>query len=179
MNAHLPIDQKGEGVKELNEKGEILKLEKCFKTYIIGFIVLASCSTVNAGQLNFSLVLIKNQRYLVKSETIRVVTAYNAGDPNQTDDSPCISANGENLCKALARGQKRCAANFVPLGSHLYVDKIGVCLVTDRTNSRYHNRVDIAMQKNDYRKAIQFGRQKLHVKIIMVVPYEEYLASAF
>jgi 3D (Asp-Asp-Asp) domain-containing protein len=63
--------------------------------------------------------------------------------------------------------------------SHLCVDKIGVCLVTDRTNRRYHNRVDIAMQKHAYRKARQFGQQKLHVKIIMVVPYEEYLARAF
>jgi len=179
LEAHLPVDRKGEGVKELNEKGEILKLGNYFKTYAIALIILSFCSTANAGQLKLSLLIIKNQPYIVKSETIRVVTAYNAGDPNQTDDSPCISANGENLCKALARGQKRCAANFVPLGSHLYVDKIGVCLVTDRTNSRYRNRVDIAMKKHEYRKAIQFGRQKLHVKIIMVFPYEEYLASAF
>ncbi len=102
----------------------------------------------------------------MRSETIRVVTAYNAGDPRQTDDTPCIAANGENICKALAKGKKRCAANFVPLGSHLHVDKIGVCLVTDRTNKRYRNRVDIAMQKHEYHKARQFGRQKLTVKVI-------------
>ena len=108
----------------------------------------------------------ENQHYKVKSETIRIVTAYNVGDPRQTDDTPCISANGENICRALASGEMRCAANFVPLGSHLYVDKIGVCLVTDRTNKRYRNRVDIAMQKDEYHKAIQFGRQKLNVKIL-------------
>ena len=79
----------------------------------------------------------------MKSETIRIVTAYNAGDSSQTDDTACISANGENLCAALATGRKWCAANFVPLGSKLYVDKIGVCLVTDRTNNRYRNRVDV------------------------------------
>jgi len=33
-------------------------------------------------------------------------------------------------------------------------------------NKRYRNRVDIAMQKNEYRKALLFGRQKLHVKIL-------------
>ena len=104
--------------------------------------------------------------YKVKSETIRVVTAYNVGDPRQTDDTPCISANGENICRALAEGGMRCAANFVPLGSRLYVDKIGVCLVTDRMNRRYRNRVDIAMQKGEYRKALRFGRQKLQVKIL-------------
>jgi 3D (Asp-Asp-Asp) domain-containing protein len=102
----------------------------------------------------------------VRSETIRVVTAYNAGDPRQTDDTPCISANGENICKALAKGKKRCAANFVPLGSHLHVEKIGVCRVTDRTNKRYRNRVDIAMQRDEYHEARRFGRQKLTVKII-------------
>ena len=88
------------------------------------------------------------------------------GCPRQTDDTPCISANGENICRALAQGEMRCAANFVPLGSHLYVDKIGVCLVTDRMNRRYRNRVDIAMQKDEYRKARRFGKQKLHVKIL-------------
>ena len=43
-----------------------------------------------------------------------------------------------------------------------------VCLVTDRTNKRYRNRVDIAMQKDEYHKARQFGRQKLTVKVIDV-----------
>jgi 3D (Asp-Asp-Asp) domain-containing protein len=46
------------------------------------------------------------------------------------------------------------------------MEKIGVCLVTDRTNKRYRNRVDIAMQRDEYQKARKFGRQKLTVKII-------------
>mgnify|MGYP003573043320 FL=1 len=112
----------------------------------------------------------QDKQYIVKSETVRIVTAYNTGDPRQTDNTPCISANGENICKALAKGKKRCAANFVPLGSRLHVDKIGVCMVTDRTNKRYRNRVDIAMHKHEYHKARRFGRQKLHVKIIEPVP---------
>ena len=140
-------------------------------------IILAACSIAGADQINSPVLIHKNQKYFVKSETIRIVTAYNAGDSSQTDDTPCISANGENLCAALAKGQKRCAANFVPLGSSLYVDKIGVCLVTDRTNKRYRNRVDIAMQKSEYHKARRFGRQKLQVKIILPVPYEAYLDS--
>lgn len=98
--------------------------------------------------------------------TTRVVTAYNVGDPRQTDDTPCISANGEDICKALLMGKKRCAANFVPLGTMLHVETVGVCLVTDRTNRRYRNRVDIAMHKHEYQKARQFGRQVLMVKII-------------
>ena len=140
------------------------------KRLLISLFILAAGNIASADHTNSSVQIHENQQFIVKSETIRVVTAYNAGDPNQTDDTPCISANGENICDALAKGQKRCAANFVPLNSLLYVDKIGVCLVTDRTNKRYRNRVDIAMQKDEYQKAREFGRQKLHVKIIQPIP---------
>ena len=129
-------------------------------------MILGAFSIVHADPVDSSSLINKNPHYIVRSQTIRVVTAYNAGDPGQTDDTPCISANGENICKALAKGKKRCAANFVPLGSHLHVEKIGVCRVTDRTNKRYRNRVDIAMQRDEYHEARRFGRQKLTVKII-------------
>ena len=107
-----------------------------------------------------------NQNYSNVIASIRVVTAYNVGDPKQTDDTPCISANGENICMALQRGEKRCAANFVPLGTLLHVDTVGTCLVTDRTHRRYGERVDIAMHKNEYQKAIQFGLKRLKVKVL-------------
>ena len=136
---------------------------KCLFTL---FIIFSAIGISYADSMMSPLLLHKNQKYTVKSETIRVVTAYNVGDPRQTDDTPCIAANGEDICSALAKGEVRCAANFVPLGSHLYVDKIGVCLVTDRMNRRYRNRVDIAMEKDEYHKARRFGRQKLHVKIL-------------
>jgi 3D (Asp-Asp-Asp) domain-containing protein len=156
---------------EAPKRGNAAIGAKIAKRLLISLFFIAACKIAGAADpVSLSLLVHKNQQYIVKSETIRIVTAYNAGDPNQTDDTPCISANGENLCDALARGQKRCAANFVPLGSRLYVEKIGVCLVADRTNKRYRNRVDIAMQKNEYHKAIQFGRQKLQVKIIQPVP---------
>ncbi len=144
----------------------ILIKEKIIKKLLIIFIISVVYSIAHADPTESMLQRHKNPGYIVRSETIRVVTAYNAGDPRQTDDTPCISASGENICKALAKGKKRCAANFVPLGSRLYVDKIGVCLVTDRTNKRYRNRVDIAMQRDEYHKARRFGRQKLTVKII-------------
>ncbi|MEX1327316.1 MAG: 3D domain-containing protein [Desulfobacterales bacterium] len=136
---------------------------KCLFTL---FIIFSAIGISYADSMMSPLLLHKNQKYTVKSETIRVVTAYNVGDPRQTDDTPCIAANGEDICSALAKGEVRCAANFVPLGSHLYVDKIGVCLVTDRMNRRYRNRVDIAMEKDEYHKARRFGRQKLQVKIL-------------
>ena len=148
------------------EKGKILNLAESTRSLFILLIIFTSLDIAYADPMMSLLLYPKTQHYKVRSETIRVVTAYNVGDPRQTDNTPCISANGENICRALANGEMRCAANFVPLGSRLYVDKIGVCLVTDRMNKRYRNRVDIAMRKDEYRKALRFGRQKLHVKIL-------------
>jgi len=103
--------------------------------------------------------------HVIHSETIREVTAYNVGDPAQNSGDSCISANGENICVALEKGYKRCAANFVPFGTMLHIDKIGYCTVTDRMNRRYKNRVDIAMKVQEKSKAKTFGLQKLRVKI--------------
>lgn len=100
------------------------------------------------------------------SEIIREVTAYNVGDPKQNQGDPCISANGENICVALDLGFKRCAANFVPFGTQLYIDNYGVCTVTDRMNGRYKNRVDIAMKMTEKDKALQFGLKNLKVTIL-------------
>ena len=148
------------------EKDKRTKLKLLVQSLFTLLIIFAAFGIAYADSIMSPLLVHKSQHFRVKSETIRVVTAYNVGDPSQTDDTPCIAANGEDICSALAKGEMRCAANFVPLGSHLYVDKIGVCLVTDRMNSRYRNRVDIAMEKHEYHKARRFGRQKLHVKIL-------------
>ena len=102
----------------------------------------------------------------VESEIIREVTSYNVGDISQTDSSPCHSANGENICRALELGYKRCAANFVPFGTILMIDKYGECMVTDRMNSRFNNRVDIAMKLSEKERAIKFGKQNLLVRVL-------------
>ena len=104
--------------------------------------------------------------YQTSSETLRTVTAYNVGDPAQNYGDPCISANGEDICTALELGERRCAANFVPFGTILHIQRYGICVVTDRTNRRYRNRVDIAMKLHERRKAIEFGRRNLYVKIL-------------
>ena len=104
--------------------------------------------------------------YHTISETVRYVTAYNVGDPDQNQGDPCISANGENICEALAKGARRCAANFVPFGTELFIQAYGICVVTDRTHARYRNRVDIAMKSHERRKAKIFGKKKLYVKIL-------------
>lgn len=98
----------------------------------------------------------------VASGTIREVTAYNSVEW-QTDSTPCIAADGTDICLRYQAGECIVAANFAKLGSKIYVDKFGLCTVADRMNSRYKNRVDIFMDK-DVERATKFGLQKLLVK---------------
>jgi 3D (Asp-Asp-Asp) domain-containing protein len=100
----------------------------------------------------------------VSRGTTREVTAYNLID-EQTDDTPCIGASGDDMCERLDKGEKICAANFVPLRSKLYIDGLGECLVLDRMNGRFNHRVDIAMKENEINRAIKFGVQRLKVII--------------
>jgi len=138
--------------------GKTLTRRMLITLAIVIILITVNCSSEKS--------LADDKFFIIKHQTIRYVTAYNAGDENQTDDTPCISADGSDICERLKRGEKVCAANFVPLGTHLYVDKVGVCIVTDRMNKRYRNRVDIAMPKNKYKEALSFGRQKLMVRIL-------------
>ncbi len=96
-------------------------------------------------------------------KSLRQVTAYNVGDWSQTSVTPCVSASGENICVAVNKGEKRCAANFVKLGSLLHIQDYGLCRVTDRMHQRYKNRVDIAMPPGEQQVARQFGLQQLVV----------------
>ena len=98
--------------------------------------------------------------------TIREVTAYNVGDPGQTDGSPCLTADGSNACEELAQDKKICAANFVPIGTKLLVKNLGTFTVKDRMNRRYKDRIDIAMQAHEKQRAGKFGRQNLEVRIL-------------
>jgi 3D (Asp-Asp-Asp) domain-containing protein len=97
---------------------------------------------------------------------LREVTAYNAGIEAQTDASPCISASGDNICEMLARGEKICATNAFPLRTKLYIKNYGECVVLDRMNSRFKERVDIAMTAQEYQRAVNFGKQILEVRVI-------------
>ena len=96
-------------------------------------------------------------------KALRQVTAYNVGDRSQTSVTPCTSASGENICVAVNKGEKRCAANFVKLGSLLHIQDYGLCRVTDRMHQRYKNRVDVALPPGEKQMARQFGLQQLVV----------------
>ncbi|MFH1412925.1 MAG: hypothetical protein ABIG10_02755 [bacterium] len=104
--------------------------------------------------------------YEVINKRIRQITAYNVGDIYQCAGDPCISANGENICIAIEKGYKRCAANFVPFGTRLEIEGYGQCIVTDRMNSRYTSRVDIAMPYDQKPEAKEFGLKSLEVRVL-------------
>lgn len=99
------------------------------------------------------------------SSILREVSAYNIGDPAQTDSSPCIGATGENLCAALDRGEKIVATNELPLHSKVEING-EVYVVKDRMNKRFNHRYDIAFKANEKSRAINFGIQILNVKYL-------------
>ncbi len=83
------------------------------------------------------------------------MTAYNS-EVAQCDASPCITANGFNVCEHGI--EDTVAANFLKFGTEiripeLFGDKIFV--VRDRMNARYTNRVDVWLLHKD--NAIDFG----------------------
>lgn len=100
----------------------------------------------------------------VSTGVIRQASAYNSV-PEQTDDTPCISADGSNICELLAAGECIIAGNFADLGSQHYIDGIGLCTLHDRMSSRYQENIDIFFGY-DIQAAKNFGRQNLLVKSI-------------
>ncbi len=92
------------------------------------------------------------------------VTAYTSA-VEQTDSTPCITANGFNVCKHGV--ENVIAANFLPFGARVrFPDMYGerIFTVQDRMNPRHYNRMDIWMKSKS--SARQFGVRKLKVEIL-------------
>ncbi len=88
-----------------------------------------------------------------------VASAYNS-IPNQTDDTPFITANGTYVHDGVI------AANFLPMGTLLKIpDYYGdqVFIVADRMNKRYDQRIDIWM--DGIHEARQFGVRTVAIEV--------------
>ena len=146
-------------------------------TIISSLAIIATLEATNASISNLSadidnLIVPANiepleanfKLYNVSDGTVREISAYNSV-PEQTWGDPCIAADNTNICERYAAGELICAANFVPLGTKLYIDTIGECTVADRMNRRYTDRVDFFMDK-DIAAAKNFGIKKLKVLIV-------------
>jgi len=95
------------------------------------------------------------------------MTAYNS-EAAQTDGSPCITANGFNVCKHGI--EDTVAANFLPMGTKIRIpDLFGdkIFTVRDRMNKRYGERVDVWMiNRSD---ALKFGVRKAKIEVVEIV----------
>jgi len=106
----------------------------------------------------------ENNAWEVKSTALKVITAYNS-EAGQCDDSPCITANGFNVCEHGV--EDTIAANFLKFGTKVRIPELfgdRVFVVRDRMNTRFSNRVDIWMvEKQDAR---EFGVKLAKIEIL-------------
>lgn len=105
-----------------------------------------------------------NNFWEVKHTMIRSITAYNS-EVAQCDASPCITANGFNVCE---HGKEdTVAANFLKFGTKIKIPELfgdNIFIVRDRMNERYSNRVDIWMvNKQDAKK---FGIKIAKIEVL-------------
>ncbi|MFH1233440.1 MAG: hypothetical protein V1649_02190 [Patescibacteria group bacterium] len=106
----------------------------------------------------------QNSDLAVKRSSYHIITAYNS-EVGQCDDSPCVTANGFNLCEHGI--EDSIASNFLPFGakvrlSELFGDRVFV--VRDRMNTRFSNRIDVWMI--DKAQAKHFGVKYVKVEIL-------------
>ena len=98
----------------------------------------------------------------IKEPRLLDVSAYTSR-VQETDSTPCIPADGSNICDRFKKGEKMVAYNCAKLGSKL---KIGdtVYTVVDRLNPRYTAscRIDI-YYGYDLKGALKHGVKKLMV----------------
>ncbi len=91
------------------------------------------------------------------------VTAYSS-TPDQTDSTPCITADGFNVCEH--NQENVIAANFLRFGTMVKMpEEFGdrIFTVHDRMNPRYQERVDIWMKSREAAK--QFGVKRVKIEI--------------
>ena len=93
------------------------------------------------------------------SRVVRVITAYNAVE-EQTDDTPCISASGLDICNTW---KKVAASNEFSFGTKLLIDG-DIYYVEDRTHPRYQYRIDLLMPS--YEEAKNWGKQIKEVIVL-------------
>jgi len=108
--------------------------------------------------------LLAEPEYRVSRVSDHYITSYTS-EVAQTDSSPCITANGYNVCTGA--NEDTIAANFLPFGTKVRIPELfgdRVFVVRDRMNRRYPNRVDVWLRDND--EAIQFGVQFAKIEVL-------------
>jgi 3D (Asp-Asp-Asp) domain-containing protein len=115
-------------------------------------------------QNNFVNRLPENNTWKTERYSYHAITAYTS-EVGQCDGSPCITANGFNLCEHGM--EDSIAANWLKFGTKVRIpDLYGdhVFVVRDRMNARYASRVDIWMK--DKQEAKKFGIKVVKIEIL-------------
>lgn len=95
-------------------------------------------------------------------ELVVVASAYSSS-PDETDDTPFITASGSFVHDGIA------AANFLPIGTQFMIpDMFGdkVFTVEDRMNERYNNSQVVDIWVSSKEEALNFGRKVLNLQLL-------------
>lgn len=88
------------------------------------------------------------------------VSAYTS-DPAETDNSPCISASGKNICE-LDYPVAACPRKY-PFGTQIELPNKKTYTCEDRLHQRYDHRFDLYFKSKE--KALKWGVDKMFVII--------------
>lgn len=127
-----------------------------FRSFIVVLLVVPCLLVVH---------FIKKDKLTVLSRHNVIATAYSS-TIDQTDDTPCITANGFDLCE---NGKEEIIAiNGLKFGTKVRLPALygnRVFTVADRMNARYSaNRIDIWMTSHD--RAVDFGAKRVEMEIV-------------
>lgn len=109
----------------------------------------------------------ESSNIVIKKRAYYVFTAYNS-EVGQTDNSPCITANGFNLCENGV--EDTVAANFLKFGTKIRIPELfedRIFIVRDRMNPRHNNKIDIWM--NGKTEAKKFGVKWAKAEVIEIL----------
>lgn len=103
----------------------------------------------------------------VVSTSMRTITAYNSV-PEQTDSTPCITANGFDVCEHWT--EDTIAANFLKFGTKVRIPELfgdRIFIVRDRMNTRFSDRIDVWMK--EIPEARKFGKKTAYIEVVEVI----------
>ncbi|MFA6136179.1 MAG: hypothetical protein WC705_02370 [Candidatus Paceibacterota bacterium] len=102
------------------------------------------------------------EEYENGSSLVVWATGYSS-EPEQTDDTPFITASGSTVRDGVA------AANFLPMGTRFRVPEIyknKIFTVEDRMNSRFGNQQIVDIWFEDTNDAHEFGRKIVAIELL-------------
>ncbi len=143
----------------------------CFNKVCVLIVVFVIFSGFCLPQHSLAYVFpeLKSLPILENKEPMKIVelhvTAYNSL-PWQTNDEPCITASGMNVCERGAEDIIATNYSYLPFGSKIKIPELfrdREFVVEDRMNKRYTQTLDIWMK--NYFDAKEFGRQKIIAEI--------------